>query len=287
MTPALLVLKVLLVASADPLEAAREAAKKLEFAQARTALEQVATVEGLSASQVAEYYELRGLVFGSLGDKAKARAAFLTRLLIDPTFRLKGKVSPKVSTPYFEAKADAEERGGITVKLEPGAAAKARVLLGGGWSGVVKQLAVTAKDDKGERRTRHPAAAEVVIDCAAQCAVAVEALAERDWQVVAVPASQVSTVPNTPAQPPTQPVAKDVSPVAPPPVATPQPAPTLTAPTPAPTPSRPRLTGLVVAFRAWVRRLGLRAQLFGGSVKHVRSAGYLFESAGPATHMSR
>lgn len=250
---------------ADPLETSRDAVKRLEFAQARTALDGAERLDGLTVAQAAEYFELRGLVAGSLGDKAKARQAFFARLLLDPAFRLKGKVSPKVSTPFFEAKAEAEEKGAITLTVEPVLPGRAKIVLGGAWAGLVKQLVITARDAQGERPTRVPAAKEQVVECAAQCQVAVEALGERDWRLVALAAAAVVTMPAPVAAVPTPAASPKGADVVPPP----PPPPAVTAP--APQPARGRLTGLVVGLGAAAAAAAVTGGILGASSAAART----------------
>ena len=95
------------------LEAVREQVSALKYPQAARTLDELRQTDGLSRTEALEFFTLEGLVKGALDDGDAAKAAFTRALLIDPELKLPGKVAPRVSTPFLEAKSWVKEHGGL------------------------------------------------------------------------------------------------------------------------------------------------------------------------------
>ncbi len=95
------------------LEAVREQVSALKYPQAARTLDELRQTDGLSRTEALEFFTLEGLVKGALNDGDAAKAAFTRALLIDPELKLPGKVAPRVSTPFLEAKSWVKEHGGL------------------------------------------------------------------------------------------------------------------------------------------------------------------------------
>jgi hypothetical protein len=136
---------ILLLLAASPLDSARESYLALKYAKAKNELKAVSGLSNLGRAQVLEYYELSALTAASLGEEAAAKEAFTQLLVLDPNWKLKGRVAPKVSTPYFEGKALATERGALQLSLVPAAeGGSVKVLLLGG-QGLVQQIRLSIR----------------------------------------------------------------------------------------------------------------------------------------------
>jgi hypothetical protein len=85
-------------------EAAETAYANLEYEDANKAAERALRLRGLTHDQLVRAYRVLGLTAGSLGKEQQARDAFVTLLALDPDFQLDSAVSPKVQSPFFEAK---------------------------------------------------------------------------------------------------------------------------------------------------------------------------------------
>jgi hypothetical protein len=109
------VLLLLAATSPKPLELARDRVRTLKYAQAAKALKATARLEGLSRAQALEYFELSGIVAASLGDQEAARAAFVKLLALDSGWKLKGRPSPRVTTPFYEARSQVNDQGGLAL----------------------------------------------------------------------------------------------------------------------------------------------------------------------------
>ena len=73
----------------------------------------------LTRDQVVELYELKGIAAASLNDGAEAQKAFEIMLGVDGAASLKGRYSPRVMTPFFEARSLVKEQGAISITMNP------------------------------------------------------------------------------------------------------------------------------------------------------------------------
>jgi hypothetical protein len=99
------------------LDQARAELKALRYPAAEKSLKAAASATGLSRAEVLEFYELRALTASGTNRVAEAREAFMTLLSLDPTFKLKGKPAPRITTTFFEARSDALERGALEARV--------------------------------------------------------------------------------------------------------------------------------------------------------------------------
>lgn len=165
-------------AGTPTLEAARAQLRALKYADASRTLEQISTMPGLSRADAVDFYVLDGLVKGSRNQTAAAKASFQRALVLDPEAKLPGKVAPRVSTPFLEAKALARDHGRLALNL------RGKTQGASGWTldfalgrddlGLVKQV-VFALVEAGARR-------EVVVEAAQVGSLTINALdAEVSW----------------------------------------------------------------------------------------------------------
>jgi hypothetical protein len=84
---------------------ARRLLESLRYAEAARALDLARAQLGNDRDTLLDILELQGVVAAMLQQPAKARAAFQTLLVLAPDRQLKGDYSPRVVTPFFEAKA--------------------------------------------------------------------------------------------------------------------------------------------------------------------------------------
>lgn len=101
------------------LERASREVSELKFKQAAVSLDAVERLNGLTREQVLQFYELRARVAASLGKEQEATEAFEVLLELEPTFELKGRASPKLTAPLFEARATVDRRGPLAVAFSP------------------------------------------------------------------------------------------------------------------------------------------------------------------------
>jgi hypothetical protein len=163
MGPALFVLWSALASS--PLDDAREQVRAVKYVQAAKSLKAAAKLEGLTRAEALEYFELRGVVSASLLDGDAAKAAFISLLSLDPEVKLKGRPSPKVTTPFFAARAQVREQGGVSLKFtsaeQKDGVVEALVFSLRVVSGLTEQVAVDVVEDGVGRAVVVPAAATV------------------------------------------------------------------------------------------------------------------------------
>lgn len=105
------------------LEEARRLVDDLELEKAAKALDAAERVEGNDLATTLDILALQGIVYGTLGKDAKAKDAFRELLVLSPKYKLPADQPPRVRTPFYEAKAWAEDNGPLTVT--PGAEAAA------------------------------------------------------------------------------------------------------------------------------------------------------------------
>jgi hypothetical protein len=101
----------------DPnLEKARGLVSDVRYGEAAKALSAAEAATGNSRADLIELYELQGIVYGTLNKADLARAAFAKLFALDPEHKLKGKLTPRVTTPFYEAKGKAQESGALELK---------------------------------------------------------------------------------------------------------------------------------------------------------------------------
>lgn len=190
------------ILAATPLDEARKQVRSLEYAKAARTLKAVEKSDRMSFEEVVAFYELKGVVAASLGDAAGAKQAFTVLLTLAPGFRFPGRISPKISTPFFEAKAVAKEE---PLKLEylqavgPPDARALRFSLTAP-EGLVRGVRVVISEDGASRTVQLPASAvvEVKASGAKVRAVAI-ALDERGWALCDDVVGEVESPPEAPA----------------------------------------------------------------------------------------
>jgi hypothetical protein len=98
-----------------PLEEAEKKIAALQYREAVKPLALAREVRGNSHATTVRILALSGLVAASLGDKAAAVAAFRELVVIEPKFQADPGWSPKVRSPYHEAKGWSDEHGTLEV----------------------------------------------------------------------------------------------------------------------------------------------------------------------------
>lgn len=93
------------------LEKAKREVGGLKLAQAENTLKGLASVTGLTREQSLTYFELCARVAAMRGHSDEARQYFESALELDPKFSLGERVSPKLQSPFFEARAAVNSRG--------------------------------------------------------------------------------------------------------------------------------------------------------------------------------
>ena len=114
-------LLVALVVSVTPLEKARRQVDQLDFDGASRSLGVVRAQRELSRAQVLELHELEGIVAATLKDAAGAREAFSRLLNLAPDHVLRGRFSPRITQPFYEARTWVRDHGGLEATTQPGA----------------------------------------------------------------------------------------------------------------------------------------------------------------------
>ena len=93
-----------LSAAADPLATAKQQVASSEYLKARASLDVAYASGKTNRDQLAELWQLRGIVAGALGDTKAATAAFQRALALDPKADLRPGTSPKITRPFDAAK---------------------------------------------------------------------------------------------------------------------------------------------------------------------------------------
>ncbi len=99
------------------LDQAQRALDDIDPASARDLTRQALDGGGLDASELRRALRLAGESAAALGDAKAARAHFVRWLLLDPTASLPPGVSPKLTQPFADARAEAEKLGGFSVDI--------------------------------------------------------------------------------------------------------------------------------------------------------------------------
>src|ERR1043165_6181564 len=108
---AMLILAVSRPASADALADARKAIDGSDYVTARPLLEAALKSGTQGPSELAEIYQLTGIVDGALNDPGGAQVAFGKWLALDPKGTLPKGTSPKFVRPFDSAAAKAKKTG--------------------------------------------------------------------------------------------------------------------------------------------------------------------------------
>ncbi len=228
-----------------PLEVAKRQVAALDYAAAKKTLAAAEAVEGYSRDELLDLFELEGLVAGSLSDAAGAKAAFLKLLTLDPAHKLKGRLAPRVTTPFFEAKGQVADRGALALTAQAPVVERFLVTavvfaVTGDAKGWGTKLVVHVKEAGGWRVVTGAPPTLSAPTKAARVEAWAELRTEKGW-VLAVAGSELAPVvaeaPNPPPPPPSavpvpEPVA--VQPAGPAPMV-------VEAPKPASPPAEPRL----------------------------------------------
>ncbi len=191
-----------------PLAPVQRAMKDLNYAQAKEELGKVlASGATLSRAEVIEFYETTGIVTATLGDAAAAKDAFFKFALLEPAAKLKGRPSPKVSTPFFEAKAAAAEAGALGLSSEavgPAAQRALRVKIVGRAEAFAASLSAESAPATGASVTKaFPLAPIVDVPCpTAPCQVTLRLLTPQGWELLRAGPVAVPALGDIPASPP-------------------------------------------------------------------------------------
>lgn len=115
---AMLILAVSRPASADALSDARKAIEGSDYLKARPLLEAALKSGTQGPSELADIYQLTGVVSGALDDPGGAQTAFGKWLALDPKASLPKGTSPKIQRPFDVAFAKAKKTGPLGAKAE-------------------------------------------------------------------------------------------------------------------------------------------------------------------------
>ncbi len=105
----------------SPLDAARHDVDSSDYLGARGALDTALRAGTASPEDLAELYNLSGIVEGALGDEQAATASFAKWLSLDPKGTLPPGTSPKITRPYDAALAIVKAKRPLEVKVETSA----------------------------------------------------------------------------------------------------------------------------------------------------------------------
>jgi hypothetical protein len=211
------------------LESAKAEFKALRYPQAEKALKDVLSATGLSRAEVLELYELQALLAAGANRGADAREAFVALLTLDPEYKLKGKPSPRVTTPFFEARAQVKEQGALTISSEGQPTAErvgtVRVTARGRTAQVRAIRAEVTEGAETHSVGLPPEGGQLVVSSRA-ATVTIKVLGSLDWTLLEPPPARFES-PSAPAPGPVVTVAPVAAPPPPPPVVveTPQAAP--------------------------------------------------------------
>jgi hypothetical protein len=136
---AVLLASALLAAPSTPaarLAEARQLAEAFQYDKALRLADATLQQPDLDRATLIGLAELVGIAAATLDRPAKAREAFQLLVLVAPEHQLSRNLPPRVRTPYFEARAQAERLGGLGLTPEP----PERV------DGVVSSLSVLVRD---------------------------------------------------------------------------------------------------------------------------------------------
>jgi hypothetical protein len=103
----------------EDLARAEQLMDALRYSDAAKALDAARAQPGLDRPTLLRILELQGIVAASMGRVDQARSAFRLLVSLDPERSLKGKFSPKVTAPFYEAKGWVVENGGLRFEAAP------------------------------------------------------------------------------------------------------------------------------------------------------------------------
>lgn len=98
--------------SKERIDAARQLVTAGKFKEALAEADALGKQPGNDRDTVVAVYELSGLAYGGLKQAPKAKLAFERLLTLEPAFKLKGKVPPKATAAFKDAKKWVAQRGG-------------------------------------------------------------------------------------------------------------------------------------------------------------------------------
>ena len=102
----------------DPLAQARAAIAQSDYAAALPALITARDTGGRGHDELAEIYQLTGVVQAALGDARAATDAFLHLLVVSPAAVLPDGTSPKIRCPFDEAARYVASHGTLQIKFD-------------------------------------------------------------------------------------------------------------------------------------------------------------------------
>jgi hypothetical protein len=102
----------------DPLAQARKAVAESDYAAALPALVAALDAGGHGRDELAEIYQLTGVVEAALGDTRAATDAFLHLLVVSPAAALPDGTSPKIRRPFDEAARYVASHGTLQIKFD-------------------------------------------------------------------------------------------------------------------------------------------------------------------------
>ena len=105
------------------LSKAEQQIKELRYADALKALDAALAAPGNDRDTLLRLFELQGVAAATLNQGARAQAAFRRLLSLDPERALSRQYAPRVTTPYYEAKAWCADKGALRAEPSPGAEA--------------------------------------------------------------------------------------------------------------------------------------------------------------------
>ncbi len=91
-------------AAGDPVEAAERAYRDVDFEAQRTEARRALEAGNHPPTRLAEIYRLLGIAHAALGQPEAAKQAFLRLLALDPNVELERFLSPRLRSPYMEAR---------------------------------------------------------------------------------------------------------------------------------------------------------------------------------------
>jgi hypothetical protein len=194
--PAGLLIAILAVAPPS-LDSARAQVKALQFAAALKSLKAIERQPDLRRAQVIELSELEGITSGSLGDRVESEAAFVRLLALEPGRQLGPHYSPRVTTPFFQARSKVKEAGALTLTLthqvEDGRVRSVEVRRAGLFREQLVRVTASVRVDSAPARefvlSWHDDVAVVQVD-GQQVDVGLRGFNARGWELYSSPAPQ-------------------------------------------------------------------------------------------------
>lgn len=206
-----------------PLETARADLKALRYSAAERSLMAASTTPKLTRAEVVEFYELSALVAAGSNRTAEAKEAFKALLSLDLGYQLKGKPAPRVTTPFYEARALVKEQGALGVKLSASPTSErigTVTVAVTGSAALVRAVEVNVEEPSGRRSVTLPASGGVVELGGRAGTVTARALGAQGWELAvsepsrfeALPAAPVPVSVSAPPPPPSLEKATEPSP---------------------------------------------------------------------------